>query len=428
MRKLAILAAAGLVLGVFPLRASSAPAAPQIQHPTAGSFVAAGPVTISGLASSGAIVDVVDTQSATVLGSATARTGEARAPWSVTVSLGDGARSVRAVERASTAAASAVVAFTVDGVRPSNPRIDTPAEGAVPAAGVPVRVAGIAADDRGVLAVQLEYWLLNQLVRKVNADCVCGRPQASFADEFRPAAPGYYVVKATTYDLAGNRSDPVSRTFAAVGVAAGPTQELPMVPPEILSPDPGAILGGSTPTTVKGSAPAGARINLIETTAGSEGLDASATTIADPRTGRWTISHRFGEGEHAISVQAVDAKGRTSPASATITFFVDSTQPGLRIDTESDDLPMTFLPGQPVQLSGFAGDERALAAVQLDYWYLDKLVLRENAMCECSRRTQAVWVDRPDLPMPGYYHVEVRAIDVAGNRSTTGVLTFIRAA
>ncbi|MFA5889955.1 MAG: hypothetical protein WDA27_03210 [Actinomycetota bacterium] len=427
VRKLAIITAAGLVLGVFPLRASGALAAPEIRRPVAGSFVSAGPVVVSGLASSSSTIDVVDVRDGRVLATATAASGEARAPWSVTVPLGDGAWSIRAVERGE-ALVSDSVSFTADGVRPFAPRIDTPSENGASAAGTPARVTGAAADDRGVLAVQLDYWLLNQLVRRVNAECACGQAQVTFSDQFRPTAPGYYVVKATTYDRAGNRSDPTSRAFATFDFEAAPaTPELTEVPPEILSPDTGTILGGSAPTTVKGSAPPGARVELIQTTAGSGEIDRSATTIADPRTGKWTISHRFGEGEHTISAQSVDSKGRVSPASAAVTFFVDATKPGLRIETASDDLPMTFLPGQPIELRGMAGDDLALLAVQLDYWYLDKLVLRQNAVCECSRRTQAVWVDRPALSMPGYYHVEVRAIDVAGNRSTTGVLTFIKA-
>lgn len=436
MKRFVVLTATMLAFGLLGSPADAV-GAPEILSPATGSNVAgASGVSVSGTADAGSMVDVVNAGSGAVLGSAVTNGSQGVGTWNVTLTLGNGDWSINALQRG-VGVPSSSVSFHVDAVRPLSPDVDNPTSNAIFGPGQNARIEGSAADDSGVLAVQLEFWLLNQLKKRVNAECTCGGTDATFSYDFNPDIPGFYALKAATYDLAGNRSESTTVTFFDSGVRTGPqvpqTPKGPEVPkpPIIYTPDPGEIVPGGesgNEEEIRGTAPPGARVQVFETNAGLGTINNWRTTVADPRTGVWAVEHDFADGRYTIAARTIDARGRISPLSTRVSFYVDGLRPTLSVENESDELPITFLPTEPVALEGVINDNRGLLAVQLEYWFLDHLALRENALCDCSGRRESRWVDHPPLTMPGYYYVKITGIDAAGNKSNTEVVTFIKVA
>jgi hypothetical protein len=428
MRKISTIALVVAAAGVLA-RPASAVGAPTIDSPVGGT-TNPNVVHFAGTSSSNAAIDVVEAGSGGVVATTLAdETGH----WSFDEPMPDGGHTIYAVEEQAGSAPSSSVSFTVDAVRPT-PRIARPSDGAVFPPGTPATLGGTATDDRGVLAVQVEYWLAHKMVQKKNTTCDgCGTNSATWTDQPKFELPGYYVAKVAAYDLAGNRSEQKQVTFFTSGVDTLPAEQpkapdpstLPK-PPPIQTPDPGSFIpgGGSgpggTPVIIGGTTTPGNTVKVYEQEEGWIG-----TTVGDERTGRWAITYRFEDGTYGVRARAINSRGKTSPFGARVVFTVDGIRPQVDVQTESD--PVVFVPTQEVVLRGTTGDERQVIAVNLEYWYGDKMVLVQNASCPlCATQRKAEWTDRPNLAMPGYYWVYVRAIDEAGNRSLTDTIRFVK--
>lgn len=436
MKRIGILAAALLATGLLA-HPASAIGAPAIERPTDGSTLSGiSPQTVhfTGTASPNATVDVVDNSTTAVVGSSAADDGGA---WTLDAPMSDGSHTVQAVE-AGAAVPSDAITFTVDSNRPTAPHITSPKDNDVFKPGSAPVAQGTATDNHGVFAVQIDYYLLNKMMLRENASCDgCGTPSASWTDTPKLTIPGYYVAKAASYDMAGNRSDVSQVTFFTSGVGSVPVV-IPTVPsapqapppPVIETPEPRKIFPGAgsgpagTPINIGGVAGPGTTVSLFETKDGGGYMGA---TVADSKTGRWIIGVKLTGGEYGFQARATNARGRTSPLGVRVSFAVDDQRPVLTTQVETD--PMVFAPLQPVVISGRTDDDRHVKAVQLEYWLGDKLMLVENASCpDCAGGVAAEWTDTPQLSTPGYYYVNVRAIDVAGNRSLTESVRFIKVA
>lgn len=84
----------------------------------------------------------------------------------------------------------------------------------------PVVIEGTLGDEQAPARIRLQYWLLDDMVLQDDVTCLAC-DQQRFAWEHRPEGlePGYYTVKISAYDAAGNPSHNASTTFAyALGI------------------------------------------------------------------------------------------------------------------------------------------------------------------------------------------------------------------
>lgn len=428
------LTVASLILAALALpRWSSATlAAPVILTPAQGSVqsgISPAKVKISGTAASGSTVEVFETLSGRgSLGTATAAGDQGS--WSLLVALPAGAFAIHAIASdgaGNVSLPSEVVSFEVDAERPGV-SVATEDRTVFPP-GQPATITGGATDERAVFAVLLEYWLLDKVALRELASCAdCGTgTSVSWSHSPNLKIPALYAVKIWSYDAAGNRSMPAGVSFVTSGVNQLPvTPPAAPPPPEILIPQDGSTqpAAGGRPVTIGGTAPPGTAVRVFETLDGVGRLGETTAGAGDGRLATWSITTRLTGGTYGVYAVATDPNGTVYPASTMVTFIVDDRAPALGVATQT--VTPVYLPGQPVRISGEADDDRSLLAVQLEYWLLDDLVLRANAICpSCPTSDRAVWVHYPDLPGPGYYHVKVTAIDLAGNKSPSSAVTFV---
>jgi hypothetical protein len=409
------------------------PAAPAITKPAAGAAIAgmsgSASVPFEGTAPSGATVELFE--GATSLGTATAGAGDgSTGPWNASAVFEKGVHTVFAIATDAAAIAgpaSESVTFTVDAQRPSA-AIAAPEDKFVFKPGEPVAITGTATDDVGVFAVRLEYWRLDKLAFRSLATCdECGTGATSASWTHSPVLgqPGVYQVKAEAIDMAGISSAKPARTFVTTEVTA-PTVTPPdgtPAPPEITAPDPGSIQPGTQPTTFSGTAPSGSKVTLVETLQGLGTIGTTETSVGDGTTGVWKLRFMLTEGTYGVQARTTTLDGWVGSLGGMVAFSVDSTAPGLTVTTES---PVVFLPGQPVVLSGTITDNFRASRVQLDYYFLDKVVYQGFATCRGCGTSSATWTHQPQLSNPGSYYVKVSAIDVAGNKSPAQNLTIVK--
>jgi hypothetical protein len=316
--------------------------------------------------------------------------------------------------------ASAAVKPLVDISGPLNGHVYQPSE--------KLDVFGTANANLTVVAIKLEYWLANKLVRRVLAECRdCGSFATGWKDSPNDLTPGYYVVKAYSYDQAGNQSDPAQRSFVtglervppAPTVTPPPAPTTPGVPatPIVTVPQPGSVIpGAGPPTTIGGTGDPGDTIGVSDPNKGK-----LATVEAGP-DGKWTATLRLPNGQYKVRAQATDDNGKRSKLSKLISFYVDAQKPSVQILNQDTK---TFFPTQPVVLSGKLFDNHHIAAVTLKYYLLDKVAAQSVADCIACSAQEGVWQDRPDLPYPGYYYVQIQGFDTAGNASVLQTTSFV---
>lgn len=426
------ISAASLALTLAPW-SQAVPAAPAITTPATGAVLAglsgSRSVTFEGSAPSGSTVELFE--GATSLGTATAGEGDGTTgPWTASAVFTTGAHTIFAIATDAAAVASPAseaISFTIDAQRPAV-SITAPEDNFVYKPGEAVEITGRATDNVGVFAVRLEYWRLDKLAFRSLATCdECGTSASSVQWRHAPVLgqPGVYQVKAEAIDLASISSTKPARTFVTTEVTA-PTVTPPdgtPAPPEIETPDPGSVQPGTQPTTFTGTAPSGSKVTLVESLQGLGTIGTSEASVGDGTTGVWKIRFMLTEGTYGVQARTTTAEGVAGELGALVAFSVDSTAPGLTVAAQN---PVVFLPGQPVELTGTITDNFRAAAVQIEYWFLDELVLRQYASCRGCGTSSATWSHRPNLPRPGNYYVKVFAIDAAGNKTAAQALTIVR--
>lgn len=416
-----------VALFCFALPSSAQVAAPAITRPAEGSLqasVAPAKVAIAGTAVPGSSVEVYDTLP--VVTSLGTTTTNANGNWQLQVAMGDGEHAINAVASSNgeVSPPSSLRSFTVDAVRPTV-AITSPQNSHVFEPGDTVEIRGTASDARGVHAIRLEYWLLNQLVAARLAECTgCDDGDTVTWSHEPTLQSGAYRVKAWAFDTAGNASIVGQVDFTNMsGETPFSMPDVPgvpeVVPPQILGPGDGSTQpGASEPVPFSGTTEPGSRVSFYEEVAG---LGKIGTAVDDDEDGAWHFSFRFPTGTYGIRAKARDSEGNVSELSELIVFTVDGDRPVLDVPEGA----LLFSPLDPVVLTGTVTDRQATWMVVLEYWVGDDMVLRDAARCARCGRRSATWSHRPDLPLPGYYHVRVLSFDRAGNPAYEDKITFV---
>lgn len=426
--------AAAVALGAlgalsFPLTSSAVPASPVITTPADGGVVTGlSPVTIRGTAPAGSSVEVLEA----VDGSLGTASANADGAWSLSKSLTDGSYTLTATASdagGTSSPPSTPITFEVDAVRPTV-SISSPEDGHAFGAGEPLLIEGSASDERTIHAIRLEYWRLGTMVAEKLADCPdCGSAPASDWSARPTLEPGYYNLRAYSFDAAGNRSASAATvSFVVSGLQGGETPDLGLVDledlpeiPTVLEPEEGDVVpGADEPTTISGETEPGSTVEVYEEVAGFGPI---GTAVDEDEDGTWSVEVILPTGSYGVRTQATDPDGNVSPLGDLILFEVDAELPSLANLTGDGAM---FLPTQEIVIEGEALDDRAAYAVVLEYWLGDERVAHELADCPACGEQDAAWSHRPEGLEPGYYHVKVRAIDGAGQRSTVQVVTFTK--
>lgn len=368
---------------------TTVPAAPTITQPAQGAFLASSSVTVAGAAEANADIRVLE--GTVVIGLATADNAGA---WSVVISFGDGAHTIHAVTvdaAGNVGPSSAGRAFTVDTAAPAAPVITHPDAGAT--VGQQVFVAGTA--EPGTTVRVLEG------VTVVGTAVVDGARNWSTTITF---APGSHTITARALDLAGNTSIPSgARTFT---VSTSPVDVVPPPAPVLIDPAAGAIVG---PVPVfRGTAEIGATVTVYE------GLSPVGNATANA-SGSWEFAASMSGGSHTVTARATDQAGNTGPSSPARTFTVDATRPTVAFSSAG---PVIVLPGQPVTLSGTAGDNLGVAGVTVEIFnsVSGARALLVAASCTGCPGTSVGWTVSPAVG-PGLWTARAQSRDLAGNRS-----------
>jgi len=214
----------GFVYGLHTIATPTPPPTPQVPTPpgmipapsieTPPTPVlpgASGPVTIGGsTAGPGQQVRVKEQ----TLGPLGVTRSDADGAWEFTTRLpsGDYRFRVRAYDAEERSPWSRIYRISIDADRPLL-GIETPMD-TVFLPTEPVVLEGILFDERAPARIRLQYWLLDDVVLTQDVRCLAC-DQQEFVWEHRPEglSPGYYHVRISAYDAAGNPSHNASTTF-----------------------------------------------------------------------------------------------------------------------------------------------------------------------------------------------------------------------
>ena len=291
---------------------TTAPAAPAITAPAAGSTVGTATPTLAGTGEPGSTVTVKD--GATTVGTATVT---AAGTWTCTPStaLSEGPHSLTATATdpaGNTSPASAPVNVTVDTAIPVGPPITSPVPGAqVDNPKPPITGTGTPSDTIKIYDNNGTTPICTTTVTAAGTwTCT---PTTALAD-------GLHSLTATQTSLGGTTgpaSNPVVFTVDTAAPAA----------PAITSPTSGADTNNTKPTFT-GTAEPGSTVAV------KDGATTICTTTADA-FGNWTCTPTapLSQGDHTITATATDPAGNTSPASPPITVTVDTTAPAAPVIT-----------------------------------------------------------------------------------------------
>lgn len=329
-----------------------------------------------------------------------------------------------------------------------------PRPGVLPPA--PITIAGTAADDSAVAAVQIAvrdtatglYWNPHDaswVTWKYWSLAPWRGPAPSTAVSYEWAFKGVttgasYAIDVRSMDTSGNYSWMRS---AAVSVLS-PTPD--MAPPDatLTTPTPNQVLPGGpvdfTGTATDDVSVAAVRLGVRDRGTGlwwqpGGGWGAFAwldATLASPGAATTTWSYRWGppaDGAYGVLVDAVDTSSRTDPARTWVTFATataapDTSPPAVTLTAPP---PNASLPAGPVTLAGAATDDVGVTSVRVAirdnttrlWWTGTGWAAFTNlpAQLAAPGATGTSWTYTWTPPGPGTYGVQVSATDQAGNVS-----------
>jgi len=336
---------------------STAPAAPVVTSPAAGSTTNDSTPTYSGTAEANSTVNVfVD---GTSIGTTPA---DASGNWSMTepTSLTDGSHMVRSRATdaiGNTSPDSGSNAFTVDTTAPAAPVVTDPAEGSTTKDATPTYKGTVEAN--AIVTVVVD----GASFGPVTADASGNWTYTSAV----PLADGSHLVLARASDGAGNTSpDSNANTFTVDTTAPAA--------PVVTSPTDGSTTNDSTPT-YSGTAESGSTVTVL--------VDGTSigTTPADG-AGVWTLTQAtpLADGPHGVSAKAADAIGNIGPAAPIVTFAVNTSvtpppppsppvyQPSPRLDqltakATKDGSELALTPGFNREQFAYSAETEATEAI-----------------------------------------------------------------
>ena len=217
---------------------------------------------------------------------------------------------------------SDAVTFTVDTTVPEAPAILTPTDGSITADTTPV-ISGTAEPETTV-----DVTVANaDGSTTVFEDVPVSVGGAWTITPATPLAQGAHTATAVAVDAAGNvsaASEPVDFTIDSVAPVA----------PVITAPADGSVTNDATPV-LTGTAEPGTTVDVTITNP-----DGSTTVIEDVPVvdGAWAVtSPELADGAHTVTATSTDDAGNASPASAPVTFEVDTVEPAAPAITSPTD-------------------------------------------------------------------------------------------
>lgn len=272
--------------------------------------------------------------------------------------------------------AFAVGAGTPDTTKPTV-TLDAPRPKAIISSAT--ELAATASDD--TVVARVEFYVDDVLV---GADSVAPYAILWNADSLKDGA---HVIKARAYDGSGNFQD-------SAGVTVTVTD---LVPPTVtvLSPTPGAVIGGSVTVAADASDNRGvASVSLFA----SDAL--LATVGSEPYQTTWNTL-AVADGPYNLTASAVDAQGNPA-TSAPVTVTVDNTAPAVAITAPGSGVTVSG----PLLVSASATDANGIALIGV---YAGDVLLGSCAASPCE-----VWWNTSTGPN-GNYTLVAKATDLAGN-------------
>ncbi|REG24456.1 cysteine-rich repeat protein [Archangium gephyra] len=328
-----------------------------------------GPQTFAGGAAPGTTVEVYLNGGATPVCTAVASSsGE----WACAVpAIADGLYSaVATVTLLSSTVASAPVTFTLDTLAPAAPTLTTPTQSA--AVNATPGFGGLA-EPGSQVTVSEDSIILCTATATASGTWSCSPAE--------PLTSGPHTVLAIATDVATNASSPSSWRAFTVDAAAPAA-------PTLREPRPGQALAASTPH-LSGTAEPGSTVS-VHVDGGTVPL--CTALAADDGSWNCTAGSPLAEGEHTLTVSAMDAVGNTGPGTLSTPFTVD---------TQAPDTSITR--GPPVRV--ISGDvEFEFSSNEPGVGY--ECSLDEESFTSCP--------DSHGLA-PGAHTLRVRAVDAAGN-------------
>jgi hypothetical protein len=363
---------------------STVPAAPLINTPPNGSFIATATPLYSGTADPNVTVKVsVDgALSCTVVSSGA---GAFSCPQPTALSQGPHAVNATATNAAMTVSPpSNTNTFTVDTVPPNAPAVTAPTQGSVLSVALPTYSG--TAEANSVVQVRVDGADVCIATTSAGGTFTCAQPTA--------LTDGPHAVTATAADAAGNLSPPsapVSFTVDTLAPAA----------PVVTSPADQSFINNPKPT-YSGTAEPNSTVRVS--------VDgALACTVAASAGGNFSCPQPtdLGEGPHQVNATATDAAGNASGVSATLTFTVDLTAPAVPVVTSPGAGSVTANP-----LPVYAGTAEALSTVQV---FVDGV-----AACSAVASAAGTFGCAQVVPLAeGPHGVTAVATDAAGNPSAS---------
>ncbi|MBE1444898.1 OmpL47-type beta-barrel domain-containing protein [Paenibacillus sp. OAS669] len=364
----------------------TAPAAPILTSPASGAVTSNNKPVIRGTAEAGAAVKVSIDGNDMPLAAA-----DSSGHWSYTISvpLTDSLHTITAVAidaAGNSSETSEELLFTVDTVAPDAPDILYPVQDAVMADAKP-NITGTA-EARSTVTIDVDA---------VPAGTTEANTEGKWT--FVPAvalSDGLHTLSAKAADAAGNTS-PASAALTWTVDTAAP------LAPIVLSPVDGTLSAVNRPV-ISGTAEAGAEIQIR--------LDGSdAAVVKADGSGQWayTPTAAIVDGTHSVQATAKDAAGNTSPASAAVSWT---------IDTEPPQAPVIEAPAEGAVLSTaqpvLRGSAEASASI--------RITLDGGANASIAADSSGSWEFTPASPLSeGQHFVKAQAIDAAGNMSPVSI-------
>lgn len=351
--------------------------------------------TISGTAEPGAqlIIVVSDAMGATAF--TAMATADAMGVWSVDSSaLADGAYEavVTATDAAGNVANDGPHAFVIDTTPPAL-SIATPAMGAQTADNT-VTLSG--AGEAGLT-------ILVELRDAMGAVVATFMPTAdamgTWSVDTNALADGTYTVSATSSDAAGNMSSagPVGFTVDTVAPAVA-----------LDAPANGTRTNDDTPT-ISGTTEPGAGV-VIELTDVNGAVLQTLNPTVDAQGGFTVDAAQLPEGTYTVTATATDAAG--NEAKDTVSFTIDTTAPGISINTPTDG---ELLNSREVLVSGASEANSTVVVELLD----DQGVVVETT--QTTTDANGLWSVTFQGVANGTYSAHATASDEAGNESDATV-------
>lgn len=372
---------------VYAAVVQSAPPAPAITSPTAGSLTNDTTPTISGTAAAGNTITVKE-------GSTTRCTTTANSDgaWSCTPStaLGQGEHSVTATAtNLAGSAASSTVSFTIDSMAPAAPTISTPAANAQINNVTPV-IGGNAEANSTITAKEGSTTLCSATADSNGAwSCVPSTPLRE----------GDHSITATATDRAGN-SGPASAIHSFTVDTVAPTA------PSFSSPVSGNVINDATPA-INGAAEAGSSVSVKEGT-----ITVCSATAGVSDTWSCTPSPALSEGTHTLVATATDPAGNTSAISANHSFTVDTTAP--EAPSVSSPTDGGIINATLPTMVGTAEPNSTVTVTE-----------GGASVCTATSDVDGNWSCTPSTSFAtGSHTVKAKATDAAGNSSTLRTITF----